>query len=104
MNIVTSILAGAIITLISVLITFFITSISNKEIFSKKIIESIKESMSLHLLISHKESAVDLIKEHIKECEACQDIRGIKEDLLILKMGLKYLVEKLGGNPKDIGL
>jgi len=104
MSIVTSILAGAIITLISILVTFFITTISNKDIFSKKIIESIRESMSLHLLISHKDSAVDLIKEHAKECEACQDIRNIKEDLLILKMGLKYLVENSGGNPKDIGL
>jgi hypothetical protein len=89
-----------ITTIISALITYFISSLINNKIFQKSIDEAIK----VHEKVWHQDSMYryveDQIEKHINQCGA----EGVKKELVSLKQALTFLVVKHEGNPRDFGL
>lgn len=75
------IIVGVIIVCITALVTYFITSVSQKT--------SLKELMTEHTR--------NKLTEHSRDCKAVKRIEKMERAII-------YIVVQLGGNPKDLGL
>ena len=92
-NLVITFGATIIGAVIGALISFFVTTLSQRKMFT-----DISQTMiDVHVRIAHQHDMEDLIKQHEKGCNASKDITKLQK-------GLIFLVGQLGGDPKDIGL
>ncbi len=96
----TGIAVGFVCTVFSVLITFFVTSVSKDNIMKNKIIQGI----DIHKQIDHQKSPTDLINMHEVKCDAKKDMPEVKVSLIRIKTALAFLVREANGNPEDYDL
>lgn len=99
-----SILSGMIVAVISVLLTNTIMISLNRRVQDKYLLEKVTGALDIHNKIEHKESMYTIIRNHIDECEARKNMPEIKDTVLILKVAMTFLVKQAGGNPEDLGL
>ena len=98
------ILTTIVITIISIIITFYFTTRSNIKRFNLEI----DAAISIHNKIYHESTVYSIIEKfmdkHILTCEASKCLPEIKELQINMKGALIFLVTKAGGNPSDLGL
>ena len=87
------ILIGILCLVIGALVSYFVTNISNSKVFK----ETVKEAIHIHNKIKHKDTPSELIALHEKKCLANKDYQTIIS-------ALQFLVIKMDGNPKELGL
>lgn len=102
--IIQTVVTGVLVAIIASLLTFFVTTLSNKEWLHKIVSSKIDKQIEIHNKIAHVQNVYDVIKEHEGSCEAFTDIREVKEKMIALQVGVIFLVKEAGGNPKDLGL
>lgn len=88
------IVTGIVCSIVSILLTFFITTIAQKSIYE----EMAKKSTKQHIEAQHNNRSVqDYIDTHVRDCKAPHEIER-------LKTGIAFLVGQMGGDPKKMGL
>lgn len=84
---------GLICMVMGALISFFITTLSQR-----KLLNTIaKEITGVHEKIHHKVPVIEEIKQHKESCPAQKDYSSVKAALI-------FLVTKQDGNINDLGL
>lgn len=91
MSIMQEIIAAVGITLVSSLLTYFITNIVQRDTY----IAVVKELIEHHEKVWHKTAVEDAIDYHKKNCEASQAMQQVREMVLAL-----YI--KQGGRIEDL--
>lgn len=99
-----TVFAGCIAVVFSVLFTFFVTTVSNKEKMDGIINTKISKNIDMHNAINHQVPVPELIDNHENDCPARNEIAEVKESITIMRIALIFLVRKAGGEPKDLGL
>lgn len=90
---ITMLLIGIISASFGVLITYFVTSLSQA-----KLVKTLtKEMVYIHEKIHHKKPTDVLIDKHKKDCKA-------NNDFSLLQSAIIFLVTKQGGNLRELGL
>ena len=103
---VQTILTSLVCCVFTFLVTYFMTNLANrnreeayKEKISSMIKGEIKEAMRTHEAIKHQEIVrvfvEESIKEHQRNCVACNSIDSIKA-------GIAHLILKNGDNPQKV--
>lgn len=94
------VLTGTVVSLITFVFTYLGMSIVQKN----ETKTTVKEHMEEHEKIHHKEDVYLIVDRHAKECFAPESIRMLREEMGTIKGALMFLVVKMDGNPKDLGL
>lgn len=94
------ILIGVLCLIIGGLVSYFFTTILNRKIFK----ETVSEAITIHTKIDHKDSPSKLIRVHESSCNARNNIEEIKKTVLVVKTAVIFLVNKAGGDPRNLGL
>jgi len=89
----TTLIVGLVCIIMGALLTFFITTLSQRNLFNK----IAKDITNVHERIHHNIPIKKAIIEHESKCQAHKEISSIKSALI-------FLVVKQGGNIKDLGL
>jgi hypothetical protein len=94
------VLTSAVITVVTIVITYLATSIIQRS----EARGAMKEQMEKHLEIYHKDDIEEIIKKHLDSCGAVKHMEALQDEIVTIKMALTFLVVKQNGNPKEIGL
>lgn len=78
---------------ITALLTFFITSITQKTAI-KSIVDT---AVMTHEKIHHSKDTEKMLVDHIANCQAINKVDRMEKALI-------YIVTNLGGDPKELGL
>jgi hypothetical protein len=92
-TIITMVTIGIINAVFVALITYFVTSLSHKNVVKTLV----KEMISIHNKIHHQIPVVKQIEHHENSCIA-------RKDFTVIRSALIFIVTKQGGNPNDLGL
>jgi hypothetical protein len=96
-QIIVDIMAGFLICMVSVLVTYFTTSISSRKNTETKI----KEVIETHLLISHPQRVDDVVSmaidKHANTCDGSRRLSRIEKACI-------YIIVKSGWSLEDAGL
>jgi hypothetical protein len=88
------VLVGIVCSVISVLLTYTLTTLVDRKVFKAMLDEHILNHEKEH----HKKSIMDMIEKHENTCDARQDLASIK-------LGLAFLISKQpDGDPRKFGL
>jgi hypothetical protein len=90
-------MSAFIAALFTALLTFTITTLSNRKMFKEMVFEALKS----HEDKLHQDSMYQYVKseinEHTENCPASRRFIAVERAMI-------FLVSKAGGNPKDFGL
>jgi hypothetical protein len=94
------VLTSALITVVTIVITYLATSIIQRS----EARAAMKEQIDKHLAVYHKDDIEQIIKKHLENCGASKHMEALQEEIVTIKIALAFLVVKQNGNPKEIGL
>lgn len=93
-------LGGIIVALVTFVLTYLGTTAIQKA-------EAGRVTMT-HEKIHHKHDPRALVEEaiasHVNNCSAPEDLAALRVEIEGIKGALVFLVAKMGGNPKELGL
>lgn len=93
-----------IATIVSVLFTFFVTTLAYQKAFKSMITEAIKNHKdSLHQDSIYDHVEKELVK-HEERCRATSELVAVNSKVDKVEKAVIWLVEKQGGNLRDLGL
>lgn len=107
----TVILLSILASVMSILVTFFFTSISdNKKLkrVTDDMAKNIKEYLLSHEATHHKKEVQDIVDDivckHQNTCPAATQFSQVQNDIRDIRTGLIFLVVKNNGDPRELGL
>jgi predicted nucleic-acid-binding protein len=88
-----TIMTGGLLTLLTALLTYFVTSVVQRDTY----IKVARELVNQHEKLWHQEVVRDVVNDHAKNCEAAIDLKTIRKVVMAM-------YAKQGGNIAELDL
>jgi hypothetical protein len=94
------IISGSVVAILSVSMTFFLTTLSK----NKTIANEVRAGVKTHKAIDHQKNIDTEIEKHEGDCLARKDYFTVQKQMIHVKTALCFLVKEAKGNPEELGL